>query len=80
MGLILELLGALLGSAAKSVSDTAGDYYKYTSSGQYDKDKATGKSNASDMSDRALYNAMKDNRRSAGERIAYKDELKNRGY
>ena len=80
MSLFGDLLGEVLGAAARSVSDTAKDYVEYTSSGQYENDKETGKSNSAGMSDRALYKAMKDSNRSAGERVAYKDELKNRGY
>ena len=80
MGLFGDLLGAALGSAASSISNTVGDYYEYTSSGQYHEDKARGSNDASDMSDRALYNEMKNKNRSAGERIAYSEELKKRGH
>jgi hypothetical protein len=73
-------LGALVGTATGSVKNGIKDYREYTGSGQYEEDYSVGNVNASEMSDRSLYKEMSNKNRSAGERLAYKDELKNRGY
>ena len=69
--LLGAFLGALVGTAAGSINNGIKDYREYTGSGQYEEDYSVGSANASEMSNK---------NRSAGERLAYKDELKNRGY
>jgi hypothetical protein len=78
--LLGTFLGALVGRAAGSINNGIKDYREYTGSGQYEEDYSVGSANASEMSDRSLYKEMSNKNRSAGERLAYKDELKNRGY
>jgi len=78
--LLGAFLGALVGTASGSINNGIKDYREYTRSGQYEEDYSVGSTNASEMSDRSLYKEMSNKNRSAGERLAYKDELKNRGY
>ena len=75
-----ELFGTLVGTTVGAAKNKFNDYREYTGSGQYEEDYSTGAENASEMSDRSLYKEMTNKNRSAGERLAYKDELKNRGY
>lgn len=78
--LLLVALGEILGSATGSATNKLEDYTEYRKSGQYDEDYGTGSDRANGMSDRALYKEMSNRNRSVGERLAYKDELKKRGY
>lgn len=78
MGLIGDLLGALVGSLLSSASNTVEDFAKYTSSGKYNSDREQGRSRAANMSNDALKKAVRDKNRSVGERVGYADEIKKR--
>ena len=78
MGLFGDLLGSASGAGLGELNTKVNESISYQTSGQYNNDKRLGQERSKNMSDAALYKAMKDNRRSAGERVAYSEEIKNR--